>query len=159
MTGSLKTTSRKDTREMVNIGEGPRPGVLEALASINVAQIDGDAAPPPGLAAHLYCERRRRDAWFGEGLFWDPAWDLLLYLYDACEGGRASVPIDRALQGSAAVSLASARRWIDLLVAEGLVAESARPGCGDQTRIGLTARGRAVMAGFLREAHGRATLP
>lgn len=126
-------------------------------AAKSVEDADG-LTLPQGVAAQLYCERRRRAAWFSDDLFWEPAWDLLLYLYDASEAGRATVPIDRALQACAAVSEESARRWIHLLTTHDYVTEVAQPGEAGSPRIGMTKRGCEVMTGYLQESRMLAKL-
>jgi DNA-binding IclR family transcriptional regulator len=56
---------------------------------------------------------------FGEGLFCDPAWDLLLLLFVAQEEGRP-VTVSR-LCSEAPVAASTAHRWILALLERGLV--------------------------------------
>lgn len=112
-----------------------------------------------GVAAELYSERRRRAAWFKEGLFWEPAWDLLLYLFDAHESGRPSVSFERARRACAAVSPTSARRWIDLLATHDYVAQRFLPGRAEPVELRLTAKGIEVMTGYLADARLLARMP
>ena len=124
-------------------------------ANERVAELTGrrfEAGPREGLAAKLYCERRRREHWFKRGMFWEPAWDLLLYLYDAAESGVSSVTVDHIAQASIAVSDDSAGRWIDLLTSSGYIKVLERPGSDGLIEVSLTQLGRDAMAGYLRES-------
>ncbi|MDT7934063.1 MAG: hypothetical protein RQ833_05600 [Sphingomonadaceae bacterium] len=102
---------------------------------------------PQGLAGQLYLERRQRVAFFGGGLFWEPAWDLLLYLYDAIENGVAAVERERAARACATVSDASAERWITMLCTQGFAPER-RDSSGRQ-ELCLTAAGIGAMEAYL----------
>lgn len=94
-----------------------------------------------GRAAQLYCERLRRNEQFDSGLFWEPSWDLLLYLFNAHEEGCDSVPLSKATRACGAVSSASATRWINLLIAKDYVATETAPAA----RLRLTEKGRTSM--------------
>jgi DNA-binding MarR family transcriptional regulator len=85
------------------------------------------AAPPtppaasPTTAAEIrraIRARRMRDQFFSEGLFEDPAWDMLLDLYAAeIEGAQVSVS---SLCIAAAVAPTTALRWIARMTEAGL---------------------------------------
>lgn len=67
--------------------------------------------------------RRLRDQFFGEGLFEDPAWDMLLDLYAAeLEGAQVSVS---SLCIASAVAPTTALRWISKLTDSGLLVRHA----------------------------------
>ena len=69
--------------------------------------------------------RRLRDQFFGEGLFEDPAWDMLLDLYAAeLEHSRVSVS---SLCIAAAVAPTTALRWIAKLTDSGLLVRHPDP--------------------------------
>lgn len=66
--------------------------VRQAMSRIRALS---DALDPSGpgstlaaVAERLYDERRRRDEYFPQGLFGEPAWDMLLALFIAREEGR-----------------------------------------------------------------------
>lgn len=89
-------------------------------------------APGP-VAAHIAARtvrdvlraRRLRDRFFGEGLFEDPAWDMLLDLFAArLEGARVSVS---SLCIAASVAPTTALRWIAKLTASRLLVRSPDP--------------------------------
>ena len=91
--------------------------------------------------------RRLRDTVFGEGLFEDPAWDMLLDLFAAeLEGARVSVS---SLCIAAHVAPTTALRWVGRLAEAGLFER--RPDLQDRRRafVGLSPRGSAAMRGYV----------
>ncbi len=110
---------------------------------------------PTGDAGRLYAERRRRESWFGEQLFWEPSWDILLYLYDAQDAGVSSVSLDRLLRAEFALSKDSIDRWVALLAEKKLIEVKMING---SPIIGLSARGRMSMEGYLEEGRSLAAL-
>ena len=71
------------------------------------------------LARALHRERRLRDDFLSEGLFGEPAWDILLDLFACGEEGR-SVRISSACIG-AAVPASTALRYLSEMERRGLV--------------------------------------
>jgi DNA-binding MarR family transcriptional regulator len=70
-----------------------------------------------------YKFRRTRDQLFEDGLFADPAWDMLIDLYIArCGGKQVSVS---SLCIAAAVPATTALRWIGFLEERGLIERTA----------------------------------
>ena len=76
-------------------------------------------------AERLYAERRRRDALFAEGLFGEPAWDLLLAMFTAREKGHSMI-LCRAYK-AAGVSDTTGRRLLDRMEDEGLITRRRAP--------------------------------
>jgi MarR family transcriptional regulator, temperature-dependent positive regulator of motility len=76
-------------------------------------------------AERLYAERRRRDTLFPDGLFGEPAWDLLLAMFVAREKGQAMI-LCRAYK-AAGVSDTTGRRLLDRLEEEGLISRRRAP--------------------------------
>ena len=76
-------------------------------------------------ADRLYAERRRRDALFPDGLFGEPAWDLLLAMFTAHEKGQAMI-LCRAYK-AAGVSDTTGRRLLDRMEEEGLITRRRAP--------------------------------
>ena len=106
-----------------------------------------DARADAAAIRHAIRTRRLRTTFFGDGLFEDPAWDMLLDLYAAeLEGGRVSVS---SLCIAANVAPTTALRWIGRLAEVGLFER--RPDPLDRRRafIALSARGTAAMLGYL----------
>ena len=97
--------------------------------------------------------RRRRSAVFGEGLFSDPAWDILLELFAAELDGR-SLGLSDLAHIAPRSTLA---RWLTALEERGLVL------CGgplrpDEMRIALSRACSATMARILSGALSLARL-
>jgi DNA-binding MarR family transcriptional regulator len=99
------------------------------------------------LALKIVASRRRRDAFFGQGLFGEPAWDLLLELYVA-EQAQRRVCITRVCEATA-VAFTTALRWIERLEKDGLVTR--KVDVLDRRRIWvmLTDRGSNAMREYL----------
>lgn len=84
--------------------------------------------------------RRLRDQYFADGLFADPAWDMLLDLFAArLEGLTVSVS---SLCIAAAVPPTTALRWITTMTDAGLLMRREDP--GDRRRAFITLTARAV---------------
>ena len=91
--------------------------------------------------------RRLRAQSFGEGLFEDPAWDMLLDLFAAeLEGARVSVS---SLCIAAHVAPTTALRWITRLTEAGLFERRADPQDRRRAFVALSAQGSAAMRGFV----------
>ncbi len=104
------------------------------------------AAVDPQTVRAAIRARRMRDAFFGDGLFEDPAWDMLLDLYAAhLEGRRVSVS---SLCIAAAVAPTTALRWIGRLTEAGLLRRE--PDHTDRRRafLALSVRALAGMEGY-----------
>jgi DNA-binding MarR family transcriptional regulator len=84
-----------------------------------------ERSPARASAERLYAERRRRDALFPEGLFGEPAWDLLLALFIAREKGQATIL--SAAYRAAHVSDTTGRRMLEQLETEGLISRRRAP--------------------------------
>lgn len=98
-----------------------RPG-LAPEASLDPAQVRAEAR---AWADRLYVERRRRDALFPEGLFGEPAWDLLLAMFAAREKGQAMI-LCKAYR-AAQVSDTTGRRLLDRMEEDGLITRRRAP--------------------------------
>lgn len=122
--------------------------LLADAANADSAAIDYPIDRPyPGAAARLYSERRRRERWFGPRLFWEPSWDILLYLYAAHEDGDDLVSVAQLADLDIAVSADSVARWIALLRDQKLVSLGVRDGAAS---LSLTQHGLLTMSGYLR---------
>lgn len=113
------------TTAQVAVGRGSG-AAAEAPAEPKPADPDADrpAAPEqPSYAERavaLYEQRRLRQRLFGhpDGLFQEPAWDMLLHLFIQQERGER-VPISN-LSSASCVPQTTALRWIKVLEREGL---------------------------------------
>lgn len=79
--------------------------------------------------------RRLRSRYFSEGLFADPAWDMLLDLLQA-EISHLRVPVS-SLCIAAAVPATTALRWLKTLVSQGLFVRRADPHDGRRVFVEL----------------------
>lgn len=86
-----------------------------------------------GFAMANYDARRERDSFFPEGLFADPAWDILLDLYVARYLGKP-IGVSSACVG-ASVPQTTGLRWLERLVDLGLVSRSRRDGRSITVRL------------------------
>lgn len=94
----------------------------------------------------LLLVRRARESVFGQDLFSDPAWDILLELYAASLTGRSVTLADLATAVRAPVPTIA--RWIAALKERSLVELSSDPPGSPNLRIGLTAEGSRKMKGL-----------
>lgn len=105
---------------------------------------------PPATAADIrkmIRGRRLRDQFFADGLFEDPAWDMLLDLYAAeLEGAQVSVS---SLCIAAAVAPTTALRWIGRMTEAGLLVRQPDPFDRRRAFLGLSADARAKMERYL----------
>jgi len=99
------------------------------------------------LALALYDARRGRDRLFNDGIFGEPAWDMLLALYSF--GYRGIALGVTSLSHAANVAPTTGLRWQKVLDDEGLLRRG--PHCPDtrQQLVGLTDKGRMLMERYL----------
>ena len=98
-------------------------------------------------AERLYAERRRRDDLFPDGLFGEPAWDLLLAMFSARERGQAMI-LCRAYK-AAGVSDTTGRRLLDRMEEEGLITRRRAPRSRKMRVVELTDRAAERLVDYL----------
>lgn len=91
----------------------------------------------------LLIVRRARDTIFGQNLFSDPAWDILLELYAASMAGRG-VSLAH-LAAAIGAPLPTAARWIAVLTERGLVESNLESLDSPDLQIHLSADGERKM--------------
>jgi DNA-binding MarR family transcriptional regulator len=91
-----------------------------------------------------------RSRFFDEGLFADPAWDMLLDLLQA-EIAQHRVPVS-SLCIAAAVPATTALRWIRTMTDAGLFVRRADPHDGRRIFVELSANASAAMRRYFAEA-------
>lgn len=100
------------------------------------------------LAYSTYLTRRIRHEIFSPELFGEPAWDILLLLFsNADHSGELSV---REIARELKLSERLVSRWIEVLVAHGLVFETC-------SRVELSASGREKLKRYLKRQIGSLT--
>ena len=92
--------------------------------------------------------RRQRSRVFGEKIFLDPAWDILLELYAAKLGDRRVTLSDL----SPVAPRSTLARWVDALVERNLVVCDVDPFAADEFWIALSDDCAARMCEFLSTA-------
>jgi DNA-binding MarR family transcriptional regulator len=150
--------------------------IAETLARLSRADADAPgrnriadrnssyAAPPPVDVPPLAPRevraairaRRLRDQFFEEGLFEDPAWDILLDLF-AAELERAQVSVS-SLCIAAAVAPTTALRWIAKMTETGLLVRVPDPFDRRRAFMELSSGASEAMRGYLGAAK-RAGMP
>jgi DNA-binding MarR family transcriptional regulator len=105
------------------------------------------------VAEEIYKVRRKRDVqfeqFFGEGLFCDPAWDILLDLY-INNGRRRTISVSSACLASV-VPTTTALRYISQLVRRQLAVRSPHPDDRRVSVLHLTALAVSAMEGLLKQ--------
>jgi hypothetical protein len=99
------------------------------------------------VAAALYRARRRRDGYFAEDLFAEPAWDMLLDLFINRARGRCISTKSLCLAG--AVPETTALRWIGALAKLDLISKSSPPEDRRLTLVEMTPLGFTKMRQYL----------
>ena len=94
--------------------------------------------------------RRLRSRYFSEGLFADPAWDMLLDLLHA-EMEQHRVPVSSLCIG-AAVPATTALRWIKTMTDAGLFVRRADPHDGRRVFVELSPQASVAMRAYFAEA-------
>jgi DNA-binding MarR family transcriptional regulator len=92
--------------------------------------------------------RRNRDQFFADGLFADPAWDILLSLY-AAELGQQSHSVGSLCEGAAAPAT-TALRWIKQLEDKGLIERRADQLDGRRYYVSLSRAGIEAMDNYFK---------
>ncbi len=133
------TQDDEDSRSSASISR-MRDLALE-IASVASAKL-GQRAPEHGgiisaaLVRAILADRKRRHIYFSEGIFADPAFDMMLDLLAArMEGKRVSVS---SLCLAAGVPASTALRWITRLTEQGLVERSLDPEDGRRVFLRLS---------------------
>lgn len=125
-----------------------RLAAVTCAGSVQAQPTPAEADSEAELMGYLQW-REGRTSHFPNGLFSDPAWDILLELYSA-EAGRRRISI-RELTAASRVPASSALRWLSLLESHGLLRLKGDPRDADGSSVELTAAGRYAMQSFLAE--------
>jgi DNA-binding MarR family transcriptional regulator len=95
------------------------------------------------MACTLLTLRKRRADFLYRAMFGEPAYDMLLGLYVAEDGGQAMTAA--RLADIAGVAQSSAARWIEYLVAKDLIDRERHPSHKRASLLKLSCKGRAAL--------------
>lgn len=120
-------------------------------ASSPPAQSAAAEAPPvsPDTVRAVIRARRLRSRYFSEELFADPAWDMLLDLFQA-EISHLRVPVS-SLCIAAAVPATTALRWLKTMVSQGLFVRRADPHDGRRVFVELAPEASSALRRYFAE--------
>ena len=141
-------TPRDDDQLQVDLRLG-----LDEVAAAEEEQMRGSPRRRPTkqqllrLACKLYDARRGRDRMFGNQLFGEPAWDMLLALY--CLPSRGELLGVTSLAHAANVPPTTGLRWQKILLDQALIQRGPHVSDARQQLIGLTPKGRMLMERYL----------
>lgn len=120
---------------------------ISVLDSLTPAQPTDQLAPVTAQDIRAVLKARRsRSQFFASELFADPAWDLLLQLYEA-ELRQQRVTVTTLCDG-AGVPATTALRWITTLENKGLLTRSKDPLDGRRLFVRLSSDARDAMNGY-----------
>lgn len=146
------TLSRKDLSaarrllRLLSADEPPAPQILELDPPIGPAE-HVDRATLVARARAEFHNRRRRVAVFGQSMFGEAAWDMLLALYILdMSGQRQTVG---GLMQFAGTPTTTAKRWLDFLSARDLVQREPHPTDGRTFFVSLTPKARERLDVYL----------
>ena len=103
------------------------------------------------VARAILEDRRQRAQIFNRGMFGEPAWELLLTLYIADKEGPR-LTIGRLIQ-HAGVAQATAIRWLEYLLDQGLISRVEHPTDARTAIITLTDKARDALGVYLAGLH------
>jgi DNA-binding MarR family transcriptional regulator len=112
-----------------------------------------DAYKIDRVITNILRSRRMRNRLFGDNLFGEPAWDVLLELYAAELNGR-KLSVSGACYASAAPP-STGLRWVHRLEKEGWIRRVADPADCRRSWVELTQEASARMRQLLNEFAGR----
>lgn len=115
----------------------------EAIATADLPEVSAE------IVRSVIRARRLRSRFFPEELFADPAWDMLLDLFQA-EIGQLRVPVS-SLCIAAAVPATTALRWLRTMTERGLFVRSADPHDGRRVFVELAPQASAALRRYFAE--------
>jgi DNA-binding MarR family transcriptional regulator len=149
-----KAPDERDARRTITLtGQDVRAAArlltLIANGSDRTAQVTRSAMVD--RAQSTFLNRRRRVQLFGAPIFGEPAWDMLLTLY-ITEPTTRRQTLGRLVAFSG-VSMTTALRWLDRLVADGLIQREDHPTDARTFFISLSEAGRDRLDAYFSETH------
>lgn len=109
------------------------------------------------FAKWILVGRRLRDEMFGEQLFGEPAWDMLLDLFINSERDRLVTVTNLSIASTAPAT--TALRWINQLTAAGLLVRRGDRNDARRVYVEFSPTGREMMRTYLRRMMGDNPIP
>ena len=136
-----------DRPQPASQGENLRDCAVQSF----LTALEGGSGIPATAVRDIVRARASREQFFPDGLFADPAWDILLDLYCA-EIDQRRIAVGSLCIG-ARVPATTALRWIDVLLRHELIEKRTDPLDKRRVFVSLTAQGSEAMQAYF------ATLP
>ncbi|KWV93325.1 winged helix DNA-binding protein [Erythrobacter sp. YT30] len=121
---------------------------IERKSSTFNKSVNGARISDPDFFSNWLKAREKRAEFFEPGIFADPAWDILLYLFSANADHR--VPIIKEVVSAANVPATTAYRWITILIEKGLAEKRSDPIDRRRGFIVITPKGIDNMKAYLQ---------
>lgn len=147
---------RRISAEMTSGGPSAMRATVGGLQCVNMPERkQATAMSPRDLALIMYRRRRARDHLFEDypGLFGEPVWDMLLYLY--ADGERAANICVSSACFAANVPQTTALRCVARLEEFGLVKRRDDPMDRRRKFVELTERGNQLMESYIETVRRR----
>ena len=141
--------SDKSPDRDVELHAGSRVALIMGIERVaeQASRVQSPASVSTELVRAIIEARNARKRFFGDQLFADPAWDILLELYVLrCDQRRASVS---KLSLGAGVPTTTALRWIEKLHSDGLVEREPDPLDARRVWVALSDRGFEAMQSYV----------
>ena len=126
--------------------------VFDRMEDVRVISWDVNSAYLYNSALEAYNFRVRWSNFFESSLFFEPAWDILLYLY--IKRFEERVVITKELASASHVPHTTALRWISTLESHGLIERVRCKSDGRIVEISLSAHGVRSIAAFFSRTCG-----
>lgn len=138
------------TLARLSAGPAPASPMMEVPPKADAPQVSADTV------RSIIRARRLRARYFSEDLFADPAWDMLLDLFQA-EIAQLRVPVS-SLCIAAAVPATTALRWLKTMVSNGMFIRRADPHDGRRVFVELAPQTSVALRRYFAEVGGPAVI-
>ena len=148
--GQLLRLAEEADRTGVSLNQEPEGEIEGGTVTQSLRTVTSDSVYLCRLAEEMFRIRRLRDRQFGQELFADPAWDMLLDLYiQRSKGRQVSVT---SICNASFVPGTTALRWLAIIQERGWVSRESDPNDRRRVYVGLTREGEVAIAQYLTSA-------
>ena len=141
-----------DATRLLSMIAGRKPEPQAMPPPIEQRPAHTGSGPLKLCARRIYEGRKRRSAHFGQQMFNEPAWEMLLILYLEDSGERQ---LQARLDELSGASRSTGNRWIDFLVRKGLAKREEHPTDKRRNFVTLSEKGRTLLELYLSETCGK----